>query len=85
MISLAGPSALQMSLNNGTVFCLRMSLTRGITIASNRDVLWDLLPIPTELLISVPCRDSSLCRSLADSLRHSRPYVRVGEHMVRHK
>ena len=79
-ISLAGPSTLQMS-----VLCLRMSFTRRTAIASNRDVLWDLLPIPTELFISVPCRDSSLCRSLADSLRHSRPYVRVGEHMVRHK
>ena len=69
-ISLAGPSTLQMSLNNDTVFCLRMSFNRGTAIAFNRDVR---------------DRDSSLCRSLADSLRQSRPYVRVGEHMVRHK
>ena len=84
-ISLAGPSTLQMSLNNDSLFCLRMSFIRGTAIASNRDVLWGLLPIPTEILISEPCRDSILCRSLADSLRHSRPYVKVGEHMVRHK
>ena len=83
--SFAGPGTRHMSCSKVTVFCLRISPTLGTLIALRSEELCDLLPMPTQPFKSVPCSDSRRLLSFVVRSRHSSPYDRVGEHMVRHR